>query len=84
MITTDPATASRAAALFVSYLSAGDRPTPAAVEAAIKHALLTHGGTNGCAADVAAAFGDYPETAVARMVWARGLVANVPALANAA
>src|SRR5262245_37119387 len=69
--TTDPLTAARAAALFVSSLSATGDPTGAQIEAAIQHSLLTHGGSRGCAADVAAAYGDYPELAVTRMRWAR-------------
>ena len=75
--TTNPLTAARAAALFVSDLSATEQPTAVLVETAIKHALRTHGGVRGCAADVAAAYGDYPELAPGRMRWARGLVEAV-------
>jgi len=75
--TTDPITAARAAALFVSSLSASDDPTSAQIEAAIQHSLLTHGGSRGCAADVAAAYGDYPDVAVIRMRWARSLVVRL-------
>jgi hypothetical protein len=78
MITTvDPITAARAAALFVSDLSVTDHPTSTAVEAAIRRSLTTHGGSRGCAADVAAAYGDYPEVAVPRMRWARHVVRNL-------
>ena|SRR5689334_18873170 len=69
--TTDPVTAARAAALFVSDISAAARPTRAQAELAILHAIRTHGGSRGCVADVAAYYGDYPELASARMVWAR-------------
>jgi hypothetical protein len=62
-----------AAALFLSDLSTADRPTAAEVTAAIQRTLLRHGGADGCAADVAAAFGDYPELAVARMRWAKAV-----------
>jgi hypothetical protein len=72
--TTDLLTAARAAALFVSDVAATEQPTGVLVEAAIKHALRTHGGVRGCAADVAAAYGDYPELAARRMRWARSLV----------
>jgi len=72
--TTDPLTAARSAALFVSSLCATDDPTRAQIEAAIQQSLLTHGGSRGCAADVAAAYGDYPELAAPRMRWARGVV----------
>jgi hypothetical protein len=41
--TTNPLTAARAAALFVSDVSATEQPTGVLVEAAIKHALQTHG-----------------------------------------
>jgi hypothetical protein len=75
--TVDPITAARAAALFVSDLSATRRPTRAEVEASIKQALRTHGGTRGCAADVAAAYGDHPELAAPRMRWARSIVENL-------
>jgi hypothetical protein len=70
----NPLTAARAAALFVSDLSATEQPTAVLVEAAIKRAVHTHGGSRGCAADVAAAYGDYPELAAPRMRWARSLV----------
>jgi hypothetical protein len=72
--TTDPITAARAAALFVSDLSVTGQPTGAEVAAAIQHSLRTHGGSRGCAADMAATYGDYPELAVPRMRWARDIV----------
>jgi hypothetical protein len=75
--TTNPLTAARAAALFVSDVSATEQPTGVLVEAAIKHALQTHGGARGCAADVAAAYGDYPELAARRMRWARSVVEDL-------
>src|SRR3954462_2013488 len=52
---TDPLTAARAEALFVSDLSATGQPTAVLVEAAVKRALQTRGGARGCAADLAAA-----------------------------
>jgi hypothetical protein len=72
--TTDPITAARAAALFVSDLSATGQPTGTEVADAIRRALRTHGGSRGCAADVASAYGDHPELAAPRMRWARRLV----------
>ena len=69
--TTDPVTAARAAALFVSDISAADRPTRAQADQAILRAIRAHGGSRGCVADMAAYYGDYPELATARMVWAR-------------
>jgi hypothetical protein len=85
----------RAEALFTSQLATGSRPTYAVAEAAIRSAVRTHGGVRGCAADVAAHYGDYPELAVPRMRWARNTVdqlyevrparaAHAPALALAA
>jgi hypothetical protein len=69
---TDPAT--QAAALFLSDLSRYIEPTATEVQHAIVESLLAHGGARGCAADLAARFGDYPELAVPRMRWARGVV----------
>jgi len=66
--------AARAAALFASDLPAGSRPGPGAVDAAIAHAVRACGGTRGCVATMAAAYGDCPETAAPRMRWARGVV----------
>jgi hypothetical protein len=75
--TTESNTAARAAALFVSTLSVHDHPTDAEVAGAIDDALRRHGGGRGCAADVAAAYGDYPELAAPRMRWALQLVESV-------
>ncbi len=72
--TTDSSIAARAAALFVSTLSVADGPTDAQVRAAVARALVTHGGTQGCTAELAAAYGDHPELAAPRMRWARNLV----------
>ena len=69
--------AARAAALFASDLPAGSRPSGPAVEAAIAGAVRACGGVRGCVARMAAAYGDYPETAASRMRWARGLVVTV-------
>ncbi len=73
-MTTHVLTAARAEALFTSSLSASSRPGRSEVEAAICHAVRAHGGTRGCAAHVATEYGDYPETAPARMRWALGVV----------
>lgn len=75
--TTDPLTAARAAALFLSSLPATGTATSSQIEAAIRHSLLAHGGSRGCAADVAAAYGDYPELAAPRMRWARDVVVSL-------
>jgi hypothetical protein len=64
----------RAEALFASALPAGGDPTRTEVTAAIRDAVRAHGGTHGCAAAMAAAYGDSPETAAARMRWALRVV----------
>ena len=69
--------AARAAALFASDLPSGTRPSGPAVDAAIANAVHACGGTRGCVATMAAAYGDYPETAAPRMRWARGVVETV-------
>ena len=78
----------RADALFASALQRSDRPSPGQVRQAIA-ATAARYGASGCAARVAQAFGEQPETAVTRMRWARTTVADAfgaarPALARAA
>ena len=71
----------RAEALFASVLQRSDRPSPGQVRKAIAAAVHAYGG-DGCAELVAQEFGDHPETAVARMRWARaaaGVVVASPA-----
>lgn len=67
-------TAARAEALFTSSLSVSSDPSRAEVTAAIRYAVRTYGGTRGCAGEVAAAYGDYPDTAVLRTRWARRVI----------
>jgi hypothetical protein len=74
---TDPCLAARAEALFASDVSASSRPSPAQVERAIRWALVRYGGVPGCAAEVAFAYGDHPDTAVPRMRWARTVVEGI-------
>ena len=57
-----------AEALFVSYLQPSDQPSRATVEQTVTAMLLLHG-SDGCAAGVAAEFGDHPDVAVRRMHW---------------
>jgi hypothetical protein len=86
MITTVESITTAAAALFVSTVSIFDDLTDAQVSAAIDDALRTHGGSTGCTADVAQAYGDHPELAAPRMRWARRLAEQLytPRLALAA
>jgi hypothetical protein len=79
---TDILTTARAEALFVSDLSAGVRADRTEVEAAIRTTVRSRGGVRACAAEMAAAYGERPETAVARMSWARTLVCAVYASPN--
>jgi hypothetical protein len=74
---TDALTAARAEALFASDVSSACTPDRDECGAAIRRALLRHGGVRGCAAQVAAQYGDYPETAAPRMRWARQVVCSV-------
>jgi len=69
-------TAARADALFVSALQRSDEPGAEQVRQAITAAVRAFG-TRGCAARVAQAYGDHPETAALRMRWARTTVTGV-------
>lgn len=62
-----------AEALFVSDLQPSQAPSAAAVEDAVVKVIRQYGST-GCAASVAAEFGDHPDTAQRRMAWARELL----------
>jgi hypothetical protein len=63
----------RADALFASALQRSDQPSAAQVGQAIAAAIRQFG-AQGCAARVAQAYGEHPETAVLRMRWARAAV----------
>jgi hypothetical protein len=60
----------RADALFASALQRSDEPSAAQVHQAIAAAVAAFG-IRGCAARVAQAYGEHPETAAPRMRWAR-------------
>lgn len=66
-------------ALFVSVLQRSDEPGAGQVRRAITAAVRAYG-SGGCAQRVAQEFGDHPETAVARMRWARTVAGEVFAL----
>jgi hypothetical protein len=57
-------------ALFVSAVQRSDEPGADQVRKAVAAAVRAYG-DRGCAERVAQEFGDHPETAVARMRWAR-------------
>jgi hypothetical protein len=63
-------------ALFASMLQRSDEPTAGQIRQAVAAAVRAYG-SRGCAARVAQEFGDHPDTAFARMRWARGVVSEV-------
>jgi hypothetical protein len=65
----------RADALFVSALQRSEEPSTGQVRQAVAAVVRTFGG-RGCAERVAQEFGDHPETAAARMRWARRATAE--------
>jgi hypothetical protein len=67
--------AARADALFASALQRSDEPSATQVRQAIA-AVTGALGPAGCAARVAQEYGEHPETAAARMRWARTAVAS--------
>ncbi len=67
--------AARAGALFASPLQRSDEPSARQVRRAIATAIGVHG-VRGCAARVAQAYGEHPETALTRMRWALTEVAS--------
>jgi hypothetical protein len=64
----------QADALFASALQRSDEVDVSQIHQAIAVSLDVYGDA-GCAGRVAQAFGDHPETAAARMRWARATVA---------
>ena len=62
-------TAARAAALFASPLECSGEPGARQVRQAIATAIAAYG-VRACAARVAQAYGEQPETALTRMRWA--------------
>jgi len=67
--------AARADALFVSALQRSDELNTGQVQQAVASAVRAFG-SRGCAERVAQEFGDHPDTAVARMRWARMVAAE--------
>jgi hypothetical protein len=67
--------AARADALFVSALQRSDELSTGQVRQAVAVAVRAFG-SRGCAERVAQEFGDHPDTAVARMRWARMVAAE--------
>jgi hypothetical protein len=73
----------RADALFTSDLSARGCHSQAEIAAAIIRAIRSHSAAGGCAAEVAAAYGEHPETAAPRMRWARAAAQRISSPAAA-
>jgi hypothetical protein len=69
-------TTARCEALFASSLQPSQRPDAAQIQVAIMLAVRSYG-SRGCAARVAQEFGDHPDTAPARMRWARDQVTGL-------
>jgi hypothetical protein len=67
----------RAEALFTSPLPVGGQPTRAQVMDAIQLSVRAHRGVRGCAAEMAAVYGERPEVAAPRMRWAREVVTSI-------
>jgi hypothetical protein len=67
--------AARADALFVSALQRSEELNTGQVRQAVAAAVRAFG-SRGCAERVAQEFGDHPDTAVARMRWARMVAAE--------
>jgi hypothetical protein len=67
--------AARADALFVSALQRSEELSTGQVRQAVAAAVRAFG-SRGCAERVAQEFGDHPDTAVARMRWARLVAAE--------
>jgi hypothetical protein len=65
----------QADALFASALQLSDAPSAVQVRQAVAAAIHAFG-ARGCAARVAQAYGEHPETAVVRMRWARTAVSG--------
>jgi hypothetical protein len=65
----------RADALFVSALQRSEELSTGQVRQAVATAVRAFG-SRGCAERVAQEFGDHPDTAVARMRWARMVAAE--------
>ncbi|HEY7489312.1 MAG TPA: hypothetical protein VH912_33045 [Streptosporangiaceae bacterium] len=70
-------------ALFVSFMPSDVTPDGRAVADAVRWAVDQYHGIRGCAAEMAAAYGNDPDSAVARMRWARGVVASLSTLTAA-
>ena len=67
----------RVEAVFASDLTTGAEVDRTGCDAAIRAAVQTNGGVRGCLEQLAAEYGEHPETAVPRSQWARHLVEQI-------
>lgn len=63
-----------AEALFASDMQPSECPSEQAITFTVTAMILCYG-SDGCADEVAAEFGDHPEAATRRMIWARSELA---------
>ena len=70
----DLLTSARTYAVFTSWLETDSMPTPSQLTVAIRSAIRERGGSRGCLAEVAYAYGDHPHEAASRMRWAKTAV----------
>jgi hypothetical protein len=63
----------RAEALFASNLQCSASPSPDHVRRAVA-TTLRRLGVRGCAAHMASEYGDHPDTAASRMIWALAMI----------
>ncbi len=69
-------TVARTDALFVSPLPTGSHPGRDEVATVVRAMIRSYHGSRGCAAEVAARYGEVPEYAARRMTWARRVIAT--------
>ena len=65
--------ATRTDALFLSYVQRSQLPTPEAIRAAVTDTVHRLG-EDRCAELVAQEFGEHPDCALSRMLWARNAI----------
>ena len=63
----------RSEALFLSHVQRSEHPTAELIRAAVT-AVVDRLGETGCAELVAQEFGEHPDCAIGRMIWARSAV----------
>jgi hypothetical protein len=72
-----PIVVARAEALFISSVPTGALLTRTELHNIVASAVRTRGSVRQCAAEMAALFGEWPETSASRMRWALRVVTAV-------